>query len=35
MVANPWKNRVIAYNRVLAERTEKAADMDVDRKSVV
>ncbi len=29
MVANPWKGRVIAYNRVLAERTEKAADMDV------
>lgn len=26
---NPWKERILAYNRIAAERTEKATDMDV------
>ena len=25
---NPWKARVLAYNRIAAERAEKATDMD-------
>lgn len=28
-MSNPWKKRIIAYNRTLAQRTEKASDMDV------
>lgn len=28
-MANPWKSRVLAYNRTLAERKEKAEDMDI------
>lgn len=28
-MGNPWKDRVIAYNKTLAERKEKAEDMDV------
>lgn len=28
-MGNPWKSRVLAYNRTLAERAEKAQDMDV------
>ena len=26
---NPWKARVLAYNRIAAERAEKATDMDI------
>lgn len=28
-MANPWKERIIAYNKVVAEKAEKASDMDV------
>ena len=28
-MGNPWKDRVLAYNKTLAERKEKAQDMDV------
>ena len=28
-MGNPWKKRVLAYNRIAAERAEKAGDMDV------
>lgn len=28
-MGNPWKDRVLAYNKTLAERKEKAEDMDV------
>lgn len=28
-MANPWKAKVLAYNRIAAERAEKATDMDV------
>ena len=28
-MANPWKERVLAYNKAMAERGEKAGDMDV------
>ena len=28
-MANPWKARVLAYNRIAAERAEKATDMDI------
>ena len=28
-MGNPWKKRVLAYNRTAAERAEKAGDMDV------
>lgn len=28
-MANPWKARVLAFNRTAAERKEKAEDMDV------
>lgn len=28
-MGNPWKDRVLAYNKTLAERKEKAEDMDI------
>lgn len=28
-MANRWKERIIAYNKVVAEKAEKASDMDV------
>lgn len=28
-MANPWKARVLAYNKIAKERSEKAEDMDV------
>lgn len=28
-MANPWKKRVLAYNRIAAARAEKAGDMDI------
>lgn len=29
MAGNPWKKRVLAYNRMAKIRSEKAEDMDV------
>lgn len=28
-MGNPWRDRVLAYNKTLAERKEKAEDMDI------
>lgn len=28
-MANPWKERILAYNRMLAEKKDKANDLDV------
>lgn len=28
-MSNRWKDRIIAYNKVVAEKAEKASDMDV------
>lgn len=28
-MANPWKERIIAYNKKVAEKAEKASDMDI------
>ena len=28
-MANPWKGRILAYNKIIAEKGEKANDLDV------
>ena len=28
-MANPWKDRILAYNKKIAEKGEKANDLDV------
>ena len=28
-MANPWKERILAYNKVLAEKKDKANDLDI------
>ena len=28
-MANPWKARILAYNKVLAEKKDKANDLDI------